>query len=97
MTPYQRGTLPERKRRDLVDCRYVEGPDEALHVQQDIDYTRGFAHGVWFMRLHGHRFNTSRKWWMLWANLAQIRRGVAQGKKCKPLMWWLCIRFNIPA
>jgi hypothetical protein len=83
---------------ELVDCSVTNLGLKAFIVdphQQDLDYVRGFAQGVWFMRKNGHLFETERRFSMLWETLSKIRSGVAQGKLCRPLMHWLKARFKI--
>jgi len=101
MSPFhRRGKNAQMDKSKLVDCSLhhlcLEDKYPFDRHQQDLDYTRGFSQGVWFMRQHGHLFNTDRRWWTLWSTLSKIRRGVAEGKLCLPLMWWLRIRFKLP-
>jgi hypothetical protein len=95
--PYQKRILNEQERMRLRDCWHGFFDDEGTpfeRVQRDVDYLRGFAQGVYFMRRHGHKI-TSSKFETLWDLLMEARVEAKSGRTCLPLCGWLEERFRL--
>lgn len=96
-SPLQTRILNEQECMRLHDCWHGFFDDDATpfeRVQRDVDYLRGFAQGLYFMRMHSNKI-TSHKFQMLWNALENARVEAKRGRTCLPLCGWLEERFRL--